>query len=128
MSYELRQPAKDAQVIDAMRRLSGQYPRYGYRRVRIFLGREGMTMSPCRAERLWRKSKLQLPQKRPRKPAASRPRPLPPMAANQALQGALAGRAVLQMDQAAFAYQEVLRHVRECGEVANLDCRVGLSP
>ena len=82
MSYVLRQPAKDAPVIDAMRRLSGQYPRYGYRRVRIFLRREGMTMSPGRAERLWRKARLQLPQKRPRKRAASRPRPLPPMAAN----------------------------------------------
>jgi putative transposase len=82
MTYVLRQPAKDAPVIDAMRRLSGQYPRYGYRRVRIFLRREGMAMSPGRAERLWRKAKLQLPQKRPRKRAASRPRPLPPMAAN----------------------------------------------
>jgi putative transposase len=82
LSYTLRQPAKDAPVMDAMRRLSGQYPRYGYRRVRIFLDREGMTMSPGRAERLWRKAKLQLPQKRPRKRAASRPRPLPPMAAN----------------------------------------------
>lgn len=83
LSYPLRQPAKDAPVIEAMRRLSGQYPRYGYRRVRIFLGREGMTMSPGRAERLWRKAQLQLLQKRPRKRAASRPRPLPPMAANQ---------------------------------------------
>jgi putative transposase len=82
LTYTLRQPAKDAPVIDAMRRLSGQYPRYGYRRVRIFLHREGMPMSPGRAERLWRKAKLQLPQKRPRKRAASHPRPLPPMAAN----------------------------------------------
>lgn len=82
LSYTLRQPAKDAPVIEAMRRLSSLYPRYGYRRVRIFLGREGMTMSPGRAERLWRKAQLQLPQKRPRKRAASRPRPLPPIAAN----------------------------------------------
>lgn len=82
LSYTLRQPAKDAPVIEAMRRLSSLYPRYGYRRVRIFLGREGMTMSPERAERLWRKAQLQLPQKRPRKRAASRPRPLPPIAAN----------------------------------------------
>lgn len=82
MSYLLRQPAKDAPVIEAMHRLSSQYPRYGYRRVRIFLAREGMTMSPGRAERLWRKAQLQVPQKRPRKRAASRSRPLPPMAAN----------------------------------------------
>jgi putative transposase len=82
MSYTLRLPAKDAPVIEAMHRLSGQYPRYGYRRVRIFLAREGMTMSPGRAERLWRKAQLQVPQKRPRKRAASRPYPLPPLTAN----------------------------------------------
>ena len=82
LSYTLRQPAKDAPVVAAMRRLSSQYPGYGYRRVRIFLHREGMPMSPGRAERLWCKAKLQLPQKRPKKRAASRPRPLPPMAAN----------------------------------------------
>ena len=45
LSYTLRQPAKDAPVVAAMRRLSSQYPRYGYRRVRIFLHREGMPMS-----------------------------------------------------------------------------------
>ena len=32
------------------------------------------------------------------------------------------------MDQAAFAYQKVLRPFRECGEVANLDRCVGLCP
>jgi hypothetical protein len=32
------------------------------------------------------------------------------------------------VDQAAFAHQEVLRQFRECGEVANLDRRVGLCP
>ena len=82
LSYLLRQPAKDAPAVAAMRRLSSQYPRYGYRRIRIFLQREGMTMSASRAERLWRQAKLQVPRKRPRRSAAARPRPLPPMAAN----------------------------------------------
>jgi putative transposase len=82
LSYRLRQPAKDAPVVAAMRRLSSQYPRYGYRRIRIFLHREGLAMSAGRAERLWRQAKLQLPRKRPRRRASSRPRPLPPMAAN----------------------------------------------
>jgi putative transposase len=50
-----------------MRRLSSQYPRYGYRRIRIFLAREGMPMSAGRAERLWRSAKLQLPRKRRRR-------------------------------------------------------------
>lgn len=41
LSYELRMPAQDAPVIQAMRDLSAQYPRYGYRRIRIFLRRQG---------------------------------------------------------------------------------------
>lgn len=83
LRYESKIEAKDAPVIEAMKRLSGQYTRYGYRRIRIFLGREGHQMSCSRAERLWRKAKLQLPAKRRRKRvASSRPRPLPPRAAN----------------------------------------------
>ena len=83
LCYKLLQPAKDAPALEAMRRLSSHYPRYGYRRIRIFLGREGLPMSPGRAERLWRVAKLQLPRKRPRRRIATgRPRPLPPRAAN----------------------------------------------
>lgn len=83
LSYALRQPGKDAPFLEAMRRLSARYPRYGYRRIRIFLRREGMAMSAGRAERLWQKAGLQLPKKRPRRRvAASRPRPLPPRAPN----------------------------------------------
>ena len=37
------------------------------------------------------------------------------------LQTALAGRVVLQVDQAAFTHQGVLRHQRECRQDANLD-------
>lgn len=83
LSYESRLNAKDAPVIEAMQRLSGQYPRYGYRRIRIFLDREGHAMSPSRAERIWRKAALQLPAKRRRKRLSGcRPRPLPARAAN----------------------------------------------
>jgi hypothetical protein len=31
----------DESVVERMRELSAQYPRYGYRRIRIFLGRDG---------------------------------------------------------------------------------------
>ena len=76
LSYDSRTDSKDAPVIEAMKRLSAQYPRYGYRRIRIFLAREGLAMSASRAERLWRKAKLQLPAKRRRKRISSaRPRP-----------------------------------------------------
>lgn len=78
LSYELRMPAKDAPVIAAMRALSSQYPRYGYRRMRIFLRRAGHELSWERTHRLWRKAGLQLPRRRPRRRIATgRPRPLP---------------------------------------------------
>lgn len=73
----------DAPVIARMRELAAQYPRYGYRFIRIFLERVGHKMSADRAYRLWRKAGLQVPRKRPRKRvAASRPRPKPPTAQN----------------------------------------------
>ncbi len=53
--YTLRMPVKDAPVIEAMQRLSGQYPRFGSRRIRIFLGREGLHVGQERCSRLWRK-------------------------------------------------------------------------
>ena len=60
-----------------------QYPRYGYRRIRIFLKREGHEMGWERAHRLWKNAGLQLPKRRSRKrAAASRPRPLPPTGPN----------------------------------------------
>ena len=41
-------------MVERMTELSAQYPRYGYRRIRIFLDRDGHVMSPGRAHRLWR--------------------------------------------------------------------------
>jgi putative transposase len=84
MGYERKMAAKDGPVITAMRDLSSQYPRYGYRRIHIFLARRGHEMSPDRAYRLWHLAGLQVPRKRPRRRvAASRPRPVPALEANQ---------------------------------------------
>ena len=49
LGYQPRQPKKDAPALTAMHRLSAQYPRYGYRRIRIFLRREGLSMGVNRA-------------------------------------------------------------------------------
>ena len=84
LRYRSVKAEKDAPVLACMRELSAQYPRYGYRRIRIFLGRDGHQMSFGRAHRLWRAAKLQVPRKRPRKRIATgRPRPNAPTAANQ---------------------------------------------
>jgi len=84
LSYRSRKTAKEAPVVERMKELAAQYPRYGYRRIRIFLGRDGYRMSPGRAHRLWRAAGLQVPRKRPRKRvAAVRPRPQAPCGPNE---------------------------------------------
>ena len=66
-----------------MQELSGQYPRYGYRRIRIFSAATG-SHERRPGYRLWRAAGLQLPRKRPRKRvAAARPRPQAPSGPNQ---------------------------------------------
>ena len=75
--------ARDAAVVPPLRTLAAQYPRYGYRTIRIFLERQGHALGTDRMYRLWRQEGLQVPKKRPRRRvAASRPRPLPPTAIN----------------------------------------------
>jgi putative transposase len=84
LAYRSVRVTKDAPVLARMAELSAQYPRYGYRRIAIFLARDGYRMSFGRAHRLWRQARLQVPQKRPRKRiAAGRPRPNAPAGANQ---------------------------------------------
>ena len=83
VGYQPRLAVKDAPVIVAMRELAAQYPRYGYRRIQVFLARAGHVMSPDRVHRLWRQEALQVPRRRPRRRVAShRPRPLPAEGAN----------------------------------------------
>jgi putative transposase len=83
LGYESLLVKRDAPVITAMRELAGQYPRFGYRRIHVFLGRRGMEMSPDRAHRIWRRAGLLVPRRRPRRRIATgRPRPHAPSAAN----------------------------------------------
>jgi len=44
LKYRSRKARKDAPVVERMTELSAQYPRYGYRRIRIFLDRDGHAM------------------------------------------------------------------------------------
>lgn len=69
--YTLRMPVKDEPVVQAMRRLSGQYPRFGSRRIRVFLSREGIQIGQQRCSRLWRQAGLQVPAKRKRRKAVA---------------------------------------------------------
>ncbi len=84
LGYRSRLIERDAPAVAVMRELAAQYPRYGYRRIQVFLGRRGHVMSADRTHRLWRLHGLQVPRRRPRRRvASSRPRPLPATGANQ---------------------------------------------
>ena len=71
LGYCSRIAAKDEPVKAAMRELSGQYPRFGYRRIQVFLERRGWPMSADRAYRIWSSAGLQVPKKRPRRRIAN---------------------------------------------------------
>ncbi|MDP1635501.1 MAG: IS3 family transposase [Gallionellaceae bacterium] len=83
MGYQAKMPIKNAPVIEAMKVLSGQYPRFGSRRIRVMLARQGIVLGKERCSTLWAKAGLQVPAKRRRRRIAeSRPRPFVPAARN----------------------------------------------
>lgn len=65
--HELREKIRD---------LAHRRPRFGYRRLGIFLEREGFQINHKRLFRLYRSEGLSLPRKRPRKRLWQRPKPL----------------------------------------------------
>ncbi len=85
LKYESKKAAADAPLIERMTALAGQYSRFGYRRIQVYLEREGFVMNDKRMHRLWRTAKLQLPNKRPRKRVRGTERDVPerPVVANQ---------------------------------------------
>ena len=83
LKYVPTLPMKNAPVVNAMQKLSGQYPRYGYRRINVFLERDGIVIGKDKCGRLWAENGLQVPRKRPRRRIASnRPRPFAPSRPN----------------------------------------------
>ena len=80
--YCHRMPEKDAPVIEAMKQLSGAYPRFGSRRIKILLQRAGITIGKERCSRIWSQAGLKVPKKRRRKLSGTRLRPLPPTGMN----------------------------------------------
>ena len=67
LDYQCKMAVKDQPIVAAMRQYSEQYPRYGARRIRIFLRRDGLVLGRDRTARIWAGSGLQVPAKRTRK-------------------------------------------------------------
>lgn len=66
LGYVLRRGRGDAALVAELRRLAQRHPRYGYRRVWALLRRAGYQVNAKRIYRLWRRSGLALPRRRPR--------------------------------------------------------------
>lgn len=67
LAYQSRMEARDAPILERIRALARQHPRYGYRRIWALLVREGLRLSAKRVHRLWKKAGLTLPRRRPRR-------------------------------------------------------------
>ena len=67
LGYQCKMAVKDQPIVAAMRHYSEQYPRYGARRIRIFLRRDGLVLGRDRTARIWAGAGLQVPAKRTRK-------------------------------------------------------------
>ena len=85
LDYRGTKAAADAPVVARMIERAGQFPRFGYRTIRVYLERDGFPMSTGRMHRLWRQAGLQRPRKRPRKrlKGLARPRAGAPTGPNQ---------------------------------------------
>jgi putative transposase len=84
LGYQAKMPQKDGPVIERMRHYAALYPRFGYRRIHVYLDREGVQLGWDRMLRLWQIAKLQVPKKRGRRRiSATRPRPVPATGPNQ---------------------------------------------
>jgi putative transposase len=67
LTYTCKMPIKDVPIVQAMRNYSGKHLRFGARRVRIFLRRDGIALGRDRIARIWAKHGLQVPAKKPKK-------------------------------------------------------------
>jgi hypothetical protein len=78
LKYQSRMPERDRAPLKVLIDLAAQFPRWGYRRMRVMLERKGFKMNEKRAYRLWRLAELRVPKKKRRRrvaPARLRPRP-----------------------------------------------------
>lgn len=70
-----KMPARDAPVIAAMRAISNENPRWGYRRAWAVLPKQNIHISCNRAHRVWKKAGLQVPLRKRRRRGPKRPNP-----------------------------------------------------
>jgi putative transposase len=74
LRYRRRQRAGEEALIRALRRLAKRHPRYGYKRIRARLLRQGWRVNVKRVRRLWNELGLRRPPRR-KKPRKFGPRP-----------------------------------------------------
>lgn len=67
IDYQSRIDESDRPILARIKELALKNPRFGYRRIRALLAREGLALNLKRVYRIWKKAGLALPRRRPRK-------------------------------------------------------------
>jgi putative transposase len=75
--YRRKVPTDEAELQEAIERLAGQWPTYGYRRITQQLRREGWTVNHKRVERLMRTAGLHIHRKAKRRTTTDSSHPFP---------------------------------------------------
>jgi putative transposase len=65
--YRYQQRKQDSELIERLKAIAREHPRYGYRRAWAVLRRSGEQINHKRVHRVWHNEKLSLPLRRPRK-------------------------------------------------------------
>ena len=65
--YQTQEVGDERRLVQRMRRLSLERPRFGYRRIAVLLRDEGWRVNRKRVHRLWRREGLKIPQKQRKK-------------------------------------------------------------
>lgn len=65
--YRYQQRKQDSELVERLKAIASEHPRYGYRRAWAVLRRSGAQINHKRVHRVWHKEKLSLPLRRPRK-------------------------------------------------------------
>ena len=116
LRYTSRLEARDGPLLVALKQLSDQFPRFGYRRILVFMEQLGHAMGADKALRLWQKAGLQVPRKRPRKRVAhSRPRPQLPSGVKDNFRWVRSFRTVEELRLALLAFKETYNQRRKIG-------------
>lgn len=65
--HKARISEEESKLVDRITELACDYGRYGYRRITALLRQQGFRVNHKRVEKIWRKERLKVPKKQPKR-------------------------------------------------------------